>query len=109
MSVFNVSWFHVQARDVEEGVVYENKGVTVTAFELAHGPVKPAFGFRVDYQKYSVVLSGDTALTENLIKFSRNTDVIVHETINPDYFRRNRPELPAKVVESIVKSDKSTR
>jgi len=45
--------------------------VPVTAFLVDHGPVKPAFGYRVDYQRRSVVLSGDTKPPENLIKFAK--------------------------------------
>jgi ribonuclease Z len=41
--------------------------------------VKPAFGYRVDYQGHSVVLSGDTKLSESLVKFSQNVDVLIHE------------------------------
>jgi hypothetical protein len=33
-----------------EGVVYQNNGVTGTAFLVDHGVVKPAYGYRVDYQ-----------------------------------------------------------
>ncbi len=31
----------------------------------------PAFGYRVDYQGHSVVLSGDTRVSDNLIKFAK--------------------------------------
>jgi hypothetical protein len=34
--------------------------VKITALEVDHTPVKPAFGFRIDYSGRSVVLSGDT-------------------------------------------------
>jgi ribonuclease Z len=39
----------VLAKDVEQGVVYENGGIKVTAFVVDHGPVKPALGYRVDF------------------------------------------------------------
>jgi ribonuclease Z len=70
----------VLAEDVTEGVVYEKDGVKVTAFDVDHGPViKPALGFRIDYQGRSVVISGDTRFSENLIKFSEGVDLLVHE------------------------------
>jgi ribonuclease Z len=74
-------------KDIGEGVVYENNGVKVTAFLVDHGLVKPALGYRVDYQGHSVVLSGDTRPSENLIKFSRGTDVLVHEVFDPEAYR----------------------
>lgn len=68
-----------QAMDVHEGVVYESSGVKVTAFLVDHGPVSPAFGYRVDYDGHSVVLSGDTRPSDNLVKFARGADVLIHE------------------------------
>lgn len=73
----------VLAKDIEQGVVYANGGVKVTAFLVEHGLVKPAFGYRIDYAGHSVVLSGDTSYSENLVRFARGTDVLVHEVIDP--------------------------
>lgn len=71
------------ATDVAEiapGIVFENAGVRVTAFAVDHGEfLKPAFGYRVDYQGRSVVISGDTRYSENLIAHASGADVIVHE------------------------------
>lgn len=69
----------IVAEDFAEGVVYEKNGVKVTAFEVDHGRVKPAFGYRIDYAGRSVVLSGDTRFNENLIRFSQGADLLVHE------------------------------
>jgi ribonuclease Z len=44
-----------------------------------HGPVKPAFGYRIDYRGRSVVLSGDTRPSENLVRNARGVDLLVHE------------------------------
>jgi ribonuclease Z len=43
----------------QDGVVYEHDGIKVTAFTVEHG-IKPAVGYRIDYDNRSVVLSGDT-------------------------------------------------
>ena len=67
------------ATDVREGIVYEASGVKVTAFLVDHGPVKPAYGYRIDYGGHSVVLSGDTKPSDNLVKFAHGVDVLVHE------------------------------
>jgi ribonuclease Z len=79
----------VQAVDIEQGVVYQNGGVKVTAFTVDHGPVKPALGYRIDFAGHSVVLSGDTRFSENLITFAQRTDVLIHEVIEPESFRAN--------------------
>jgi ribonuclease Z len=63
------------ATDITQGVVYESNGVKVTGFLVDHGPVKPAFGYRVDYHDHSVVLSGDTEPSDNLVTYARGVDV----------------------------------
>ena len=65
--------------DIEQGVVYEAEGVRVTAFEVDHRPIVPAFGYRIDYEGHSVVLSGDTRYSPNLIEFAEQADLLVHE------------------------------
>jgi ribonuclease Z len=54
----------ILAHDITQGLVYEKNGVKVTAFEVDHATAKPAFGYRIDYGGHSVVLSGDTRLSE---------------------------------------------
>jgi ribonuclease Z len=77
------------ALNVEEfdrdGVVYEKDGVRVTAFEVNHGEfIKPAYGYRIDYRNHSVVISGDTQLNENVIKYGTGADVLIHEVCASD-------------------------
>lgn len=70
----------ITATEFEEGLVYDSAGVRVTAFVVDHGDlIKPAFGFRVDYAGHSVVLSGDTRPTENLVRYAQHADLLIHE------------------------------
>jgi ribonuclease Z len=78
----------VLAEEITEGVVYEHQGVTVTAFEVDHAPLKPAFGYRIDYAGHAVVLSGDTRVNDNLIRFAQGADLLVHEVVAPELQRR---------------------
>jgi ribonuclease Z len=77
----------VVAKDIEQGVVYQSGDVKVTAFTVDHSPIKPAFGYRVDYAGHSVVLSGDTRFSENLIQFAQGTDLLIHEVLDPEAYR----------------------
>jgi ribonuclease Z len=92
----------VAAKDIEQGVVYQSDGIKVTAFLVDHGLVKPAFGYRVDYGGHSVVLSGDTRLSENLIKFSEGADVVIHEVADPDAFRSTNPSMSPERMQRIL-------
>lgn len=64
----------------QDGVVYDHGGVKVTAFTDQHG-IKPAVGYRFDYDGRSVLLSGDTAFNENVIKNGMGVDLLIHEVI----------------------------
>ncbi len=69
-----------EVTELKEGVVYDNGGVKVTAFDVDHGDLlKPAFGFRVDYAGRSVTISGDTRFSENLIKHAQGTNLLIHQ------------------------------
>jgi ribonuclease Z len=41
--------------------------------------VKPAYGYRVDFGGRSVVVSGDTRFSENLIRHAMGTDLLIHQ------------------------------
>jgi ribonuclease Z len=85
-----------------DGVVFTGDGVTVTAFLVDHGPVRPAFGYRIEYRGRSVVLSGDTRVSENLVRHAQGADVLVHEVIDPEALR-HRPDHPsAAIVDAII-------
>jgi ribonuclease Z len=74
----------------KEGVVYEKDGVKVTAFEVDHGDaIKPSFGYRIDYNGHSALISGDTRYSQNVIKFGTGVDLLIHEVASA------RPELLA--------------
>ena len=69
----------VRVTEIEEGRVMEVGGVTVSAFLVEHDPVKPAFGFRFDGGGRSIAISGDTRPAENLMRWTRGVDVLIHE------------------------------
>lgn len=66
------------ASDIDRGVVFERGGLRVTAFEVDHS-ITPAFGYRIDFNGRSIVLSGDTRYSETLIRNAQGIDVLVHE------------------------------
>lgn len=78
----------VDAKDVAPETVIEMNGVKITAFTVDHGPVKPAYGWRIDYAGRSVVFSGDTRYSENLIAHAKGCDVLVHEVVVTEVERR---------------------
>jgi ribonuclease Z len=67
----------IVSHEIREGLVYESNGVKVTAFEVDHHPIKPSFGYRIDFKGRASVLSGDTRFNENLIRFSKGVDLLI--------------------------------
>ena len=63
------------------GLVVQDANVKVTAALVDHPPVRPAFAYRFDCPDRSIVISGDTAPSANLVALARGADVLVHEVM----------------------------
>jgi len=70
----------IHAHDVKPGLIFEDERVKVTAFQVRHGQWPQAFGYRFDTSGRSIVISGDTSPSEELIVHCRPCDVLIHET-----------------------------
>jgi ribonuclease Z len=71
--------FAVRVHEIDDNVIYDSAGVTVTAFRVSHGNWKEAFGFRFETPGKVVVISGDTAPDDNVIQAARGADILIHE------------------------------
>jgi ribonuclease Z len=72
----------------EDGVVYQSGSLRVIAFTVDHGDaIKPAYGYRIEYDGRCAVISGDTRYNENVVKFGAGADLLIHEVAMA------RPEL----------------
>lgn len=65
----------------EGGIVLEDDRVRVTAARVDHPPVDHAYAFRFDGPDRSIVISGDTAPSDNLVRLATGADVLVHEVL----------------------------
>lgn len=64
--------------DTPTAPIYQDDLVTVTAFRVSHGNLT-AYGYRFVTPDKTIVISGDTCPTENLIQHAQNCDILVHE------------------------------
>jgi len=64
------------------GAVMQDDNVKVTAVLVDHPPVEPAFAYRFDCPDRSIVISGDTRPSQNLVKLAQGADVLVHEVMH---------------------------
>jgi ribonuclease BN (tRNA processing enzyme) len=63
------------------GTVFNDENVKVTTAVVPHPLVKPALAYRFDTADRSIVISGDTAPSDNLIRLAKGADVLVHEAM----------------------------
>jgi len=80
----NRGGLRIVAEDMDEGFIFEENGVNVAPFRVNHHDLysdEPSLGYRIEYAGRSVVISGDTRFCENLIKFSENVDLLIHEVL----------------------------
>ena len=72
----------VHVHEFEDGgLVMRDENLKVTAALVRHPPVVPAFAYRFDASDRSIVISGDTAPSDNLLKLAQDADVLVHSAL----------------------------
>jgi len=71
--------YRVTVHEIQPGIIYDSGGVRVRAFRVNHGAWRDAFGYRIDTPDRSIVISGDTRPSEELIKQATGVDILVHE------------------------------
>jgi ribonuclease BN (tRNA processing enzyme) len=88
------------------GLVLNAGGVRITSALVRHPPLKHCFAYRFDTPGRSIVLSGDTAYSPELIALSKGADVLLHEVMHPEGLDRlvarnaNAAKLRAHLVAS---------
>ena len=91
-----------RAIDVHEftgGIVFDEDGVKVTAFAVDHGPdVRPAFGFRIECNGRSIVLSGDTTLCDGVLEQAKGCDLLVHEIAGASSAQLAANEITRRII-----------
>ena len=75
----------VHPHELTEGaLVLQDEHVKVTAALVHHPPVVPALAYRFDAADRSIVISGDTTPSDNLVKLAQGADILVHEALYPE-------------------------
>jgi ribonuclease BN (tRNA processing enzyme) len=72
------------------GLVLDDGKVRVTAARVDHVGIRETYAYRLDVSGWSVVISGDTAPSQGLVRLARGADVLVHEVllVGPDEVAR---------------------
>ena len=89
---------------VAGGEIYRDERVRVTAALNDHPPIQHSFAYRIDTADRSIVISGDTRYSENVVKLARGADVLVHEVLSREFWARPDAPQPPSVIRHIVAS-----
>ncbi len=73
------SSFSLAYRDLAPGETFGQSGLHATPFEVDHYSNGTAFGYRVELGGRTVVFSGDTAWTDELVRQSSGADLFICE------------------------------
>ena len=81
--------------EIQEGVIFEKNNLKVLAFVVDHGGgVEHAYGYKITYKNKSVVISGDTNYSSNLVSYAKNCDLLIHEIADaPDSIIKKYPKV----------------
>jgi len=80
----NATGYKVAVHEIKPGVIYRDENVTVTAFPVKHGTWDQAFGYKFETADRKIVISGDTAPSDEVVKACDGCDVLLHEVYNPE-------------------------
>jgi ribonuclease BN (tRNA processing enzyme) len=88
----NRTGYKVNVHEIEPGVVYKDQNVTVTAFPVAHGSWKHAFGYKFETADRTIVISGDTGPTDAIVQQCHRCDILLHEVYSESGFASTSPK-----------------
>jgi ribonuclease Z len=63
-------------------VFYDDGRLRMTAIEVNHAPIEPAYAYRFDYRGRSVVVTGDLTDHPPLVRAAKGADILLSEAIS---------------------------
>ena len=78
----------------ENGLVMQNADVKVSAMRVRHPPVTQTYAYRFDCADRSIVFSGDTTYSPELIALAKGADVLVCEAMHLGGLERLLAKVP---------------
>lgn len=87
----NDKGWRVEVNEINPGIIYTDDNIKVEAFLVKHGSFE-AYGYKFYAPDKTIVISGDTAPTENLIKHAKDCDILIHEVYSSPGVERRSPQ-----------------
>lgn len=81
--------------------ILDDGEVRITATLADHHPTAPAFAYRIETPDGSIVVSGDTGVSTNVVNLARGADFLVHEVIDPAFVDRLVATVPPAAADAL--------
>jgi ribonuclease BN (tRNA processing enzyme) len=81
----------VNTHEISEGQIYNDEFVNVEAFRVNHGSLE-AYGYKFVVPDRTIVISGDTCPSQNLVDVAKGCDILIHEVYSAVGLQ-SRPEV----------------
>jgi len=69
-------------KTIEPGVILDDGQLKITAYVGEHPPIEPAVGYRFDYRGRSVVISGDSNVSDSTRQITEGADLLLHDALS---------------------------
>lgn len=79
----NKAGYVVHTHEIDEGTIYSDNNIEVEAFLVNHGTLE-SYGYKFVLPDRTVVISGDTCFSDNLIKHAEGCDLLIHEVYSAE-------------------------
>ncbi|HEY2393722.1 MAG TPA: MBL fold metallo-hydrolase [Candidatus Angelobacter sp.] len=87
----NAKAYEMNAHEIHPGIVYKDANVTVRAFNVLHGSWDFSYGYRFDTADRSIVISGDTGPTQEIVHACHGCDLLLHEVYSLKWLQAHPP------------------
>lgn len=95
----------IRIREVTaDGEIFRDDRVRVTAVRNDHVPIEHSYAYRFDTPDASIVISGDTALSDSVRTLARGADILVHEVFMRAFFEAPDAPLTPDIRRHIIAS-----
>ena len=93
--------YHIEQNSSVE--VFQKDGIIITAFDVNHDPIRPAVGYKIEYNGKKIVISGDTKKNKLLEEMAQDCDLLVHEVMLMSFQKILEAELVKAQMDRNVK------
>lgn len=97
----NLGGKEIEVQDYQDGVIFDEGGVTVSAFKVVHTDPQNSYGLKLEAFGRTLIFSGDTKKCDALIEQGQGADVIIHEAFPPTEIYAEKAGRPLELARTI--------